>query len=426
MSEAATGQVPAFRGVVEEVFEALGDCFRAERLTVGTLGLALSFVAAAVFGVTAAILLLRNSLGPAALFAVVAGFVLYAGLLITFGAISRIAMADRVGQATSATSALSFALWRSHTLVGIPLFTLLVALAVGFAGAWLGSKIVGQQGIGIVLGPIALIAVFVLNLILICAVLVSHCLTGPCVACINQSFVAVGSRLVQVFQERLHNFVGYQAAVLSVWLSLTALTGLIFVGAFVPAFHWLAAGGTEQQVSREAPAPGRRIEPEDIWGQETQGTGATEEEADGWIEKLREWLQRDGRTNQAPLLGAAAILALLLGVCPLAFAAGAESAVYLGLTGDTPAEDSQARAPTAGVAEAPRPKHPPITHCWRCDAINRYQAGTCSKCGAQLAVCPHCFSTNDPSRAECASCGERLLPEEGVEEVEEVAGAEAE
>jgi len=426
MSEAATGQAPAFRGVAEEVFEALGECFRAERLTAGTLGLALSFAAAAALGVTAAILLLRNSLGPAALFAVVAGFVLYAGLLVTFGALSRIAMADRVGQATSATSALSFALLRSHTLVGIPLFTLLVALAVGFVGGWLGSKIVEQQGIGIALGPIALIAVFVLNLILICAILVSHCLTGPCVACIDQPFAAVGSRLVQVFQERLLNFVGYQAAVLSVWLSLTALTGLVFIGAFLPAFHWLAADGAEEQVSREAPAPGPGIQPEDIWGQETQGPGATEDEADGWTEKLRQWLQKDGRANQAPLLGAAAILALLLAVCPLVFAAGAESAVYLGLTGDTPAADSQARGPAAGVAEAPRPKHPPITHCWRCDAINRYQARSCSKCGAQLAVCPHCFSTNDPGRTECASCGKRWLPEEEADEVEEAAEAKAE
>lgn len=417
MSEATTYEAPAFRGIAEEVFEALANCFRLERLAVGTLGVALSLVATAVFGVTASILLLRDSLGAAAVFGVFAGFVLYAGLLVTFGAICRITMADRAGEPASSGAAMSFALWRSHIVVGIPLFTLLGALAVGFGGGWLAGEIAEQPSVGGVLGPIAFIVLFALNLILICAVLLSHCLAGPCVACIDQPFAASLQRLMQIFQERLHNFMGYQAAVLLAGLPLLVLTVTVFMGAFVPALGSLERGQLEGEVLGEAaaPAPTGRVRPEDVWGGEE-----TEEpqDAEGWAQQLRRWLQKDATANQAPLIGAAAMIALLLGVCPLVFAAGAESAVYLGLTGDLPSAEPGERPPERAEPEVAREKHPPIVHCWRCDAINRFQAETCSKCGAGLAVCPFCYATNQPGREECASCGARLRPKDEVEATE--------
>jgi hypothetical protein len=414
MSEAPTRETLGFRGLAEEVFEALADCFRLERLAVGTLGIALSLVAAAVFGVTASILLLRESLGAAAVFGVIAALALYAGLLVTFGAICRITMSGRAGESPSSGTALSFALWRSHILVGIPLFTLLVALAVSFGGGWLAGRVAGLQGIGGVLGPIAFIVLFALNLALICAVLLTHCLTGPCVACIDQPFAASGRRLIQIFQERLHNFMGYQAAVLLAGLPLIVLTAALFLGAFSPALSSLRHGRLKTEVSTETSPtpPTRRVRPEDVWGEDRE---AAEEEPDGWIEKARQWLQEDATAAQAPLIGAAVMLALLLTVCPLVYAAGAQSAVYLGLTGDRP---SAAPGPQPSTRTAPEPlpeKHPPIVHCWRCDAINRFQAETCSKCGAGLAVCPFCFSANQPGIEECTSCGARLQPREEAE-----------
>jgi ribosomal protein L40E len=404
VAEEITHEVIGFRGMAEESFEALGDCFRGDRLLAAGLGIGVAFVLAGVAGTAAAIYLLRNALAVAAMLGILAGFLVYAGLLLTYGALARMATAERQGAEISLGEAYAFVARRSHILIGIPLFILVVTLGVASLGAYIGASASASQGLGTGLAPLALVLLFLLNLILVMAVLVSHCLTAPCVARLDPSFATVGSRLIQVGRERLGAFFAYQAAGAVVGLPMLALVAGLFLAAFQPSFQATALGRGRALLVRQAeeypaatPVPPGGVQP----------STAGEEKRD-WVERARGWAEWAANVAGAPLMSAAAVLLLLLGMFPLTYGASVQSAIYVGLTGDpflAAPEGAQATA-----AEAPTPRRPPIVHCWRCDAINRYEADQCAKCGAALAICRHCFATNEPGRETCSSCGQSLAP----------------
>ena len=401
MAEETAHEIAGFRGMAEEAFEALGDCFRGDRLLAAGVGIGGALVLAGAVGTAATTSLLRNALAPAAMLGILAGFLVHAGLLVTYGALARMAMAARHGARITPGQAFAFAGLRSHILIGVPLFTLVVALGAGSLAGYVGAAMSASQSLGSALAPLALILLFALNVALVGAVLLSHCLTAPCVACLDPSFATVASRLVQIAQERRGSFLGYQAASVVVGLPLMALTTGLFLAAFQPALQVTAAGRAKATLMQQAaePAPSRP----------PTGRGAEEGSRD-WVEVLRGWAGRASEIGGAPLASAAAVLALLLGVFPLIYAASVESAIYIGLTGDRFLAMPEAAPGEAAAGTAPG-KRPPIAHCWRCDAINRLEAPKCSKCGATLVVCPHCFGTNEPERVSCSSCGRTLVPE---------------
>ena len=412
MAEEHAPEVVRFRGMADESIEALRYCFRADRLLTAGVGIGVAFVLAGAAGTAAAAYLLRNALAPAAMLGILAGFLVYAGLLVTYGALARMAMAQRHGTAISLAQAFAFAAQRSHILIGMPLFVLVVAIGAGSLGGYIGAALAANRALGAAFAPVALVLLFALNLILVTAVLLSHCLTAPCVACLDPSFATVGARLVEVGRERLGRFYAHQTAAILGGLPLVVLTTAVFLMAFQPAFTATAAGRARALIQRQTertPAPTPTLPG-------TAQSAPTEESRD-WVTTLHGWARWASEVGGAPLMSAAAVLALLLGMFPLIYAASVQSAIYIGLTGDHFLAAPE-RTGAEGVAEAPPGKRPPIVHCWRCDAINRYEAGRCSKCEATLAICPYCFATNEPERAECSSCGRRLLAEE--DEAEEV------
>jgi hypothetical protein len=317
------------------------------------------------------------------------------------------AMAERHGREVSLGQAFGFALQRSHVLIGMPLFVLVVAVGSGSLGAYLGAAASASQTLGAGLAPVALVLLFLLNLLLVTAVLLSHSLTAPCVACLDASSAAVASRLVQIARERLGAFYARQAAAsVMAWLPLMLLTVVVFLAAFQPALTSTAAGRARalaERLAQEAPARPPALP--------STTPALPSEEGRDWVERLRGRAASAADIGGAPLLSAAAVLALLLGVFPLICAASMQSGIYLALTGDrflaVPASPEEARE-----ASAPA-RRPPIAHCWRCDAINRYESEQCAKCGATLLICPHCFATNEPERVDCSSCGRRIAGESG-------------
>ncbi|MBM3476543.1 MAG: zinc ribbon domain-containing protein [Armatimonadetes bacterium] len=410
MAEEHASEVTGLRRMVDESIEALRTCFRADRLLTAGLGIGVAFVLAGVAGTAAAAYLLRNALAPAAMLGILAGFLVYAGLLVTYGALARMAVAQRHGMVVSLAQAFAFAGQRSHILIGMPLFVLVVAIGVGSLGGYVGAALAANRTLGSGLAPVALVLLFVLNLVLVTAVLISHCLTAPCVACLDPSFAALGSRLVEVGRERLGSFYAHQAVAVLGGLPLVLLTTGVFLMAFQPAFTATAAGRATALVQRQVeatPAP-----PTALPG---PGQPTPAEQTRDWVTVLRGWAGWASNVGGPPLMSAAVVLALLLGMFPLTYGASVQSAIYLGLTGD---HFLAAPEPTGAEGEAPPGKRPPIVHCWRCDAINRYEAARCSKCGATLVTCPYCFATNQPEQAECSSCGRRLVAERsGAEEV---------
>ncbi len=402
--ETADHSVVAFRGIIEETVETLAETFRASRIFTATLGLAVTLAVALSLSALAGVLLVGNLLAQASLVMIVGALALYAGLLLTFGALCRVAAAEREGETISSGAAFAFAFSRMDVVVGLPLFTLLVALGLGALGMRIGYQ-TGFSGVGSSLGPLALVALFVVNLVLILALFITHTLAGPCVACTELSFAGVGARIIRIGQEHLHHFLARQAAVLVVGLPLIVLTSAIFLGAFQPAFYSVASGRLTAEVLREkatqAALPRRRAP-------SSEGTPS------GGLGRLRQWTESElPAAGGASLVGVGALAVLLLGVIPLAFAAAAETSVYLGLTGDRVVEAGAAAWAEPEAPAALRPeKHPPIVHCWRCDAISRFEDEGCAKCGARYAICPYCFATNQPGRATCASCGGNLCPED--------------
>jgi hypothetical protein len=284
----------------------------------------------------------------------------------------------------------------------MPLFVLVVAIGAGSLGGYVGAVLAAHRAFGSALAPLALVLLFVLNLVLVTAVLISHCLSAPCVACLDASFAALGSRLVEVARERLGSFYAHQAAAVLGGLPLAILTTGVFLMAFQPAFTATAAGRATALVRRQvepAPAPASALP--------GAAQPAPAEETRDWVTVLRGWVGWASNVGGPPLMSAAAVLALLLGMFPLIYGSSVQSAIYLDLTGDhflAAPEPIEAES----VAEAPPSKRPPIVHCWRCDAINRYGVARCAKCAAALATCPYCFATNEPERGECSSCGRRL------------------
>ncbi len=409
MAEEHLPELTPLGGMAEESFEALGDSFRGDRLLAAGVGVGAAFVLAGAAGTGASACLLRNSLVSAAMLGLVAGFFVYAGLLVTYGALARMAMAERHGLEVTLGKAFGFALRRSHVLIGMPLFVLVVAVGAAALGAYIGAAVSASQTAGAGLAPIAMVVLFVLNLLLVTGVLLSHCLTGPCVACLDASLATVASRLARIAYERLGAFYARQAAAgVIAGLPLALLTGLIFLSAFQPALTSTAAGRARALAERKAEeGPARAPALPSV----TPRPSAQEEERD-WVERLRGWASWAADIGGAPLMSAAAVLTLLLGMFPLIYAASVQSGIYLALTGDRfvalpeSAEEPAAAAPV---------RRPPIVHCWRCDAINRYESEQCAKCGAALLVCPHCFATNEPERVDCSSCGRPIAQERGSE-----------
>lgn len=407
---AAGSFTAASRGIIEESVNALTETFRASRLFPATVGLAVTLAIALSFSALAGTLLLHNLLGEASLALIVGALMLYAGLLLTFGALCRIVAVERTGESIDTGAAFAFALSRIHVVVGIPLFTLLVALGLGALGMRIGYE-TGLSGAGPSLGPLAMVAIFVVNLVLILVLLLTHTLTGPCVACTELAFSEVGTRLIRVAQERLHQFLAHQAAVLVIGLPLVALATAVFAGAFQPAFYSVASGRLRAEALREEP-PARSFS-------EARPAPPPQPEPRGKLATLRRWAESDlPAAGGAPLVGVGALAVLFLGVIPLAFAAAAQTSVYLGLTGDQCVAGARAAAPAEPEAGAvlPSERRPPTVHCWRCDAINRFEDERCGKCGARYVVCPRCFATNQLGRTVCASCGS-TVPGEQLEVV---------
>jgi len=407
---AAGSSAAASRGIIEESVEALAETFRASRLFPATLGLAVTLAVALSFSALAGMLLVRNLLGEASLALIVGGLTLYAGLLLTYGALCRIVAVERTGESMDVGAAFVFALSRIHVVVGLPFFTLLVALGLGALAVKIGYE-TGLSGAGPSLGPLAMLAIFAVNLVLILVLLLTHTLTGPCVACTELAFSEVGARLIRVAQERLHEFLAHQAAVLVIGLPLVALATAVFVGAFAPAFCPVASGRLRAEALRAEPPPRPSSEARPALPPQPQRHGR--------LGTLRRWAESDlPAAGGAPLVGVGALAVLLLGVIPLAFAAAAQTSVYLGLTGDQCAAGAKAAAPAETEAGAVLlvERRPPTVHCWRCDAINRFGDERCAKCGARYVTCPHCFATNQFGRTICASCG-RTLPLQEIEVV---------
>ncbi|MBM3500259.1 MAG: hypothetical protein FJX74_16500, partial [Armatimonadetes bacterium] len=268
-------------GLADGPFDALDDCFRGERLLAAGTGIAVAFVLSGAVGTAASTYLLRNSLVHAALLGLVAGFLIYAGLLITYGALTRMAAAERNGLEVSPAAAFGFSLRRSHVLIAVPLFVLVVAVGAGSFFAYLGAAAARSQGFGAGLAPVALVLLFALNLLLVVAALVAHCLTAPCVACLDASSATVVARLIQVGRERLGAFLAHQAAALVVGLPLLLLTTGLFLAAFQPAFTSLAAGRAEALAQRRAQeAPARPPALPD---------GSAAEASRDWVERLQGW-----------------------------------------------------------------------------------------------------------------------------------------
>ena len=407
MAEEHAAEVTGFRGMVGESAEALRTCFQADRLLTAGLGSGVAVVLAGAAGTAAAAYLLRNALAPAAMFGILAGFFVYAGLLVTYGALARMSVAQRHGTTVTRSQAFAFAAQRSHILIGMPLFVLVVAIGAGSLGGYVGAALAGNRALGSALAPLALLVLFVLNLILVTGVLISHCLTAPCVAYLDASFATVGSRLIEVGRERLGSFYAHQAAAVLGGLPLVVLTTAVFLMAFQPAFVATAGGRATALVQRQmeaAPAP-TPVPP-------GAAQPAPTEEPRDWLTVLRGWAGWASNVGGPPLMSAAAVIALLLGMFPLIYGASVQSGIYVRLTGDLFLAAPEPLEPAA-AAEAPPGKRPPIGHCWRCDAINRYEATQCSKCGAALATCPFCFATSEPGRGKCSFCGRKLAPAEG-------------
>ena len=394
MADERSGELAPLRGMAEASFAALRDSFRGERLLAAGVGIGVAFVLAGAAGTVASGYLLRGAFMPAAMLGLLAGLFIYAGLLTTYGALSRMALAAQHDHPVSLAQAYGYALPRLHILIGLPLFVLVVAVGAGSLGGYLSALAAADRTVGAVAAPVALIALFALNLLLVIGALLSHALTAPCVACLDASPAGVASRLVQIARERLGAFLAYQAAGLVVGLPLMLFTAIVFVAAFQPAVTATTSGRAAASVARQFPSSPL-----------PDGASPTEEEPEDWVGRLQERAAWAAGIGGAPLVSAAAVLALLLLTFPLIHAASFQSAAYLSLTGD------RFLAAPEGGEEADTPRRPPIVHCWRCDAINRYESDRCGKCGAALAICPHCFATNQPGQEECSACGRPVAAE---------------
>lgn len=390
-------EVARFQGLANEFFEALGECFQRDRILAAGIGIGIAFVLAGSAGTGAAAYLLQGPVSAAIVLTIVAALLAYAGLLLAYGALCRIAVAARHGQAVSVWNAFGFAVRRSHLLVGLPLCVLIVVIGVGSLGSHLGAALSASRSVGAVVAPLVILLLFVINLFLVTGLMVSHCLTAPCVACLDPSFATIASRLIGVARAQLASFYAHQVAALVVGIPLLLFSVTIFAAAFQPAVSAAIAGRAQAMVAQRADQLISGVEP----GQRSTPRDETGMQLAAWQERLGSFVLRAG----AGVMSIAAVLALVLGILPLIYAAAAESTIYLALTGDRMAAPTKAEAELEAVAPV---RHPPIAHCWRCDAINRYEAQSCSKCGAALAVCPYCFATNEPEREECSSCGQRL------------------
>jgi hypothetical protein len=407
----ATAKSPAvtFRGVTEELLEALAGTFLGGRLFAAFLGMAVTLVIALSLGAFAGTLLLKNLLGEAALVAIASGFVFYAGLLLTFGALCRMAAYERNDETITAGAAFGFAFSRSHVIVGLPLFALLVALGLIALGARIGYATGNSDVTGSTLGPLVLAILCVINLVLLIGVLLTHALAAPCVACAELDFSAVGARLIRIAQERIHEFLAYQTAILVVGLPMIVFMTVVFAVAFQPSFYAVARGRVHAEAARQEAVtpPATAVEPT--------------APARSPVRALRYWVGSEvPAAGGAPLVGVAAMALLLLGIVPLVFAAQAQTAAYLGLSGDRCLVGAATPPVRAAEAVSGLPeRRPPIVHCWACDAINRFETRACAKCGVALTVCPYCFATNQAGRTTCSSCGRPLTAEgEPAEEPE--------
>ncbi|MGQ9731770.1 MAG: hypothetical protein ACUVX8_10915 [Candidatus Zipacnadales bacterium] len=399
MEQEVPNGVRKFRGMADKALEALTECFCWQHISAGMIGVGVAFVLGGAAGTMAAICLVREKFAVATMMGILAGFLVYIGFLVTYGALARLSVVGRNGGRITIGEALGFALARVHILVGVPLFVLVVALGVGSLGAFLGRQGSASENFGAEVAPLALVALFVINLLLLCAVFLTHSLTGPCVAYLDPSFIIVLSRLYQVGRNKLGAFFAHQVAVLLAGIPLMALTLIIFGCAFQPAFQATATGRVTAR--REERLLEKPILPGISRSQET------EERAEGWVQRTQSWPLGALDAGNVPLLSAGAVLVLLLTVLPLIFVAAAQSSVYGALTGDSyVAVRSELQQPHGAAVVAER--HPPIVHCWRCDAINRFEASVCIKCQALLVTCLHCYATNEPDREFCSSCGQRV------------------
>ncbi|HJN16063.1 MAG TPA: hypothetical protein QGH10_11250, partial [Armatimonadota bacterium] len=383
--------VETYTGVLSDSFAALRTCFDGRRMGAAALGLGVSFVLAAGLGLVAGMLLLNGSLAGATLVAIGAVVVLYAGALVTYGGLAHMAISEGQGTELSPVAALGYSLRRCHIVVGLPMFALVVSVAVASISGWLALQIAAHETLGAALAPVVLVVVFLINLVLTLVVAVSHSLTGPCVACLDPSLAGASVRLTQVARQRLSSFIAAQAAVMAAAVPLLLLTIGLLAAAFLPAFRSVSAG----RARAVAAQPGQR-DPMPVPMDAPEAFGAADGSPGGedWVSDL----VAGGTMGLAPMIGVSAVVLLLVAAPLLTFASSAQSSVYLALTGDKVPEAVEARA--SRRAEAAPEKRPPIVHCWRCDAINRFTAERCSKCGARMAVGPSCFATNAAEREE--------------------------
>ncbi|MCX6635660.1 MAG: hypothetical protein NT090_11350, partial [Acidobacteria bacterium] len=88
---------------------ALSETFRSSRLLTATLGLAIAATVALSIAAIAASLLSANLLPQGTFVALLAAFVAYAGLLLTFGAVCRIVALERRDETLTPGAAFGFA-----------------------------------------------------------------------------------------------------------------------------------------------------------------------------------------------------------------------------------------------------------------------------------------------------------------------------
>ena len=396
-----------FRDIVAESFAALRMCFGGKSMATAALGLGSALVVAGGLGLLAGALLLGEALPAATMAALAAAGVAYVGLLVTYAALARLAVVQRSEGSVTPGGALMYAVRRAHIVVGAPMFTLVVAIAITSILAWASGWASAHVTLGAILAPVALVVSFAVNLVLVCIIAITHGLTGPCVAALDPSLAGASTRLTQIAQQRLPSFLATQVAVLVVGLPLLLVTLGLSGAAFAPAFQSVNAGlnraATEQAALKgPMPVPLDASDAFGIAGSPSAAAGGVDGPLGG------------SALGLAPLVGVAVVVLLLVAAPLLSYAAAAQSSVYLALTGDevTMAQGRETESPPRGA----HPKHPPIVHCWRCDAINRFDADRCSKCNARMRICPSCFATNEVEREECLGCGKHIAPDEAAVE----------
>ena len=345
MAEATAHEAVVGQTTAEDILAAFAGCFQPPRLLAAGLGLGVTVVLAGGAGIVAASHLLRNALMSATLLGFLGAGFLYAGVLVTYGALARMSAAEQAGCAVHPGEAFAFALRRVHILVGLPFVALTVAGGIGALGVALGSVVSGLPSAGSALAPLALVILFVLNLVLAVGLLLAHCLTAPCVACVDVSFAATAGRLTEIAQGRLGAFLTYQAAAFVAALPLIVFTAGLFLAAFQPAFLTTLGGSTalEPGVEEQAAPMSLPLAGSDDWADSLTAAVA--------------WGSRVG----APLASTAVVLQLLLAIVPLVYWASVQCAVYRGLTGDSVAlaESDQAGPPPADLPLLALRRHQP-------------------------------------------------------------------